>query len=89
MAPADERPPVGAARWVILVAREHAELYEHLRRAFANDAKVQVLLDRREDESRNPPWVNAQLRKEGVVLIRVALDVLEPTTRRREPDGGA
>jgi hypothetical protein len=78
---------VGAARWVILVAREHADLYQHLRRAFQSDAKVQVLLDRREDESRNPPWVNAQLRKEGVVLIRVALDALEPTTPRREPDG--
>ena len=88
MATADERPPVGGSRWVILVAREHADLYEHLRRAFASDVKVQVLMDRREDEARNPPWVNDQLRKEGVVLIRVALDVLEPTTPRREPDGG-
>jgi hypothetical protein len=68
---------MGDARWVILVAREHADLFEHLCRAFAGDAKVQVMLDRREDESRNPQWVNDQLRKEGVVLIRVALDMHE------------
>jgi hypothetical protein len=69
----DSEPPRGA-HWVILVAREHAELYEHLCRAFFGDAKVQVALDRRGDESRNPGWVKEQLRKDGVVIIRVPED---------------
>ena len=81
----EAKPPPGRSRWVILVGREHTDLYEHLRHAFASDAKVQVLLDRRGDESRNPPWVNDQLRKEGVVLIRVALDVAEPTAPNPDP----
>lgn len=64
-------PAPPGARWVILVSQEHAELYDHLRRAFGRDDKVQVVLDRREDHSRNPRWVTEQLLRDGVVLIRV------------------
>lgn len=70
----DAQPPQ-AARWVILVGREHAELYEHLCRAFCGDTKVRVVLDRRTDELRNPAWVTEQLRKDGVVIIRVPQDL--------------
>lgn len=70
MEPSDPAAPP-APRWVILVSQQHAELYDHLRQAFARDDKVQVVLDRREDHSRNPRWVNEQLRRDGVVLIRV------------------
>jgi hypothetical protein len=60
-----------ARRWVVLVARDESDLYEHLRRAFASDRKVQVVIDRRRDRSRNPTWVNDQLDVEGAVVIRI------------------
>ena len=59
------------ARWVILVAREETELYEHLRAAFRGDPKVRVVLDRRADDSRNSPRVNERLRNARVVVIPV------------------
>jgi len=76
--------PPRAARWVILVSHEHGELYEHLCRAFSADAKVQVVLDRRADESRNPGWVKEQLRKDGVVLIRVQDNLARPSSEHPE-----
>ena len=72
--------PAQLARWVVLVAQGHAELFEHLRRAFSGDAKVQVVLDRRANGSRTPEWVKQQLRKDGVVLIRVEQNVSPPPT---------
>jgi hypothetical protein len=59
------------ARWVILVAREEDELYEHLRAAFAGDPKVRVVLDRRTDEARNSPRINERLHTARVVIIPV------------------
>jgi hypothetical protein len=58
-------------QWVILVARDQSDLYAHLRDALRGDRKVQVTLDRRKDDSRNPPWVNERLRAHGAVVIRV------------------
>lgn len=73
---AKEHPSRGKAprrdyQWVILVARDQAELYTHLRDALQGDPKVQVTLDRRENDSRNPRWVNERLRTHGAVVIRI------------------
>jgi hypothetical protein len=58
-------------QWVILVARDQSDLYTHLRDALRGDPKVQVTLDRRDNDSRNPPWVNKRLRTSGAVVIRI------------------
>jgi hypothetical protein len=60
--------------WVILVARDQRDLYAHLRAALRGDPKVHVTLDRRQDDSRNPTWVNERLRTHGAVVIRVRDD---------------
>ena len=57
-------------RWLIVVARGQADLYTHLVQAFSRDAKVRVILDRREDDSRNSPQVAHRLRTHGAVIIR-------------------
>ena len=59
-----------AAQWLILVARDQADLYGHLVRAFSRDDKVQILLDRRRDYSRNPPGMEERLRIHGAAVIR-------------------
>jgi len=78
MEPSDAEP-APAARWVILVGHEHAEMHEHLCRAFLGDAKVHVILERRADDSRNPSWVKERLRKDGGVIIRVPDDLARPS----------
>ena len=59
-----------SAQWLILVARDQADLYGHLVRAFARDDKVQILMDRRKDYSRNPPGMEERLRIHGAAVIR-------------------
>jgi len=59
-----------AAQWLILVARDQADLFAHLVRAFSRDDKVQILLDRRRDYSRNPPGMAERLRTHGAAVIR-------------------
>ena len=59
-----------SAQWLILVARDQADLYGHLVRAFSRDDKVQILLDRRRDYSRNPPGMEERLRIHGAAVIR-------------------
>jgi hypothetical protein len=58
------------APWLILVARDQVDLYAHLVRAFSRDDKVQVLLDRRRDYSRNPPGTEERLRIHGAAVVR-------------------
>lgn len=65
------RAPWRDYQWVIVVARDQSELYTHLYDALRTDPKVQVTLDRRTDDSRNPPWVNERLRTHGAVVIRI------------------
>jgi hypothetical protein len=60
------------APWLILVARDQVDLYAHLVRAFSRDDKVQVLIDRRRDASRNPPGTEERLRIHGAAVIRRA-----------------
>lgn len=59
-----------AKAWLIVVARGQVELYTHLVQAFSRDRKVRVILDRRKDDSRNPPQVTHRLRTHGAVIIR-------------------
>lgn len=41
-------------QYLVVAARNHPELYGYLRRQFAGDHRVQVLLDRRYEERRRP-----------------------------------
>ena len=59
-----------AKRWLIIVARNQTDLYTHLVQAFSRDTKVRVVLDRRLDDSRNPPNITHRLRTHGAVIIR-------------------
>ena len=70
----DQRQSNGqtAKRWLIVVAREQADLFDHLVQAFSRDGKVRVILDRRKDDSRNSPHVAHRLRTHGAVIIRQA-----------------
>lgn len=69
--PSGVKAPRRDYQWVILVARDQADLYRHLRDALRSDPKVQVMLDRRKDDSRNPEWINERLRTHGAVVIRI------------------
>jgi len=55
--------------WIVLVARDQPELLAHLARAFARDAKVEIVMDRRKDYSRNPPGMEDRLRTHGAAVI--------------------
>jgi hypothetical protein len=73
---ADTLEPVGstsseaAGQWVVLVARNQPDLLEHLETAFATDEKVQIVIDRRSDYSRNPPGLEERLRIHGAAVVR-------------------
>ena len=58
------------AQWLILVAKDQSDLYGRLVRAFSRDDKVQILMDRRKDYSRNPPGMEERLRIHGAAVIR-------------------
>jgi len=58
------------AQWIILVARDQPDLYEHLERAFSHDDKVAVVMDRRRDYSRNRPGLESRLRTHGAAVVR-------------------
>ena len=65
----DVRAAGEAKRWLVVVARGQTELYAHLVQAFATDDKVRVIVDRRQDDTRNSPQVAHRLRTHGVVII--------------------
>lgn len=84
----DARP-----RQIILVARDRERLFEYIRRAFAGNETVEVLLDRRTGERRRSPGsrlperrrgdrrrqdVSSQLRGLGWAIVAV-----DPTATRR------
>lgn len=69
MAQPDVRAAGEAKRWLVVVARGQTELYAHLVQAFATDDKVRVIVDRRQDDSRNSPQIAHRLRTHGVVII--------------------
>ena len=43
---------IGTPRWLIVVRRDRPELYENLRQSFELDARVRVILDRRQADRR-------------------------------------
>lgn len=54
------------AELLFVVARERSDLYEHLRRAFADTPAVEIILDRRRGERRQlqtPPPVERRQRE--------------------------
>jgi hypothetical protein len=61
--------PKGAARWLILVAADQRELYDHLREVLEGDQLIEVVLDRRRNPGRSPGWLREQLRLQGAVVI--------------------
>ena len=61
--------PYGTARWLILVAANQKELYDHLREALRGDHLIEVALDRRKNPARTPAWLREQLRLQGAVVI--------------------
>ena len=68
--PSRARAAGSLMQWVILVARDQPDLFAHLLGAFARDDKVEVVLDRRKDYSRNPPGLEERLRIHGAAVIR-------------------
>ncbi len=68
--PLDRRTSGDKAHWIILVARDQPDLLAHLVRAFANDNKVEIIMDRRKDYSRNPPGMEDRLRIHGAAVIK-------------------
>jgi len=68
--PLDRRTSGDKAHWIILVARDQPDLLAHLARAFARDNKVEVIMDRRKDYSRNPPGMEDRLRTHGAAVIK-------------------
>ena len=61
---------VSPAQWLVLVARDQPDLFTHLLRAFARDDKVEIVIDRRKDYSRNPPGMEDRLRTHGAAVIK-------------------
>lgn len=70
MAQPEKQAAGQARRWLVIVGRGQTDLYAHLLQAFARDDKVRVILDRRKDDSRNPPQIAHRLRTHGAVIIR-------------------
>lgn len=69
-APLDRRESADTDHWIILVARDQPELLAHLVRAFASDSKVEIIMDRRRNYSRNPPGMEDRLRIHGAAVIK-------------------
>jgi hypothetical protein len=46
--------PVAPSRWLVVVQREHGDLYQHLEKRFHEIRSVHVLFDRRQGERRRP-----------------------------------
>ena len=61
-----------SVQWIVLVARDQPALHAHLTRAFSRDQKVEIVLDRRKDDRRNPAWLEDRLRAQGAAVLRRA-----------------
>jgi len=72
-----EQKPKSAARaggLLFVVSRDAVDRYEDLRRVFARDARVTVILDRRSGERRKTPSVRAAGRRRAERRSRPAID---------------
>jgi len=61
--------PGQTPRWLILVAADQKELYDHLSKALRDDPVIEVVLDRRKNPGRVPAWLREQLRSQGAAVI--------------------
>jgi hypothetical protein len=59
-------------KYVILVARDQADLREHLRKAFAADDKVRIVEASEADASKHSEKIARRLRIHGAVILRAA-----------------
>ena len=66
----ERRTRTDAVQWIVLVARDQPALHAHLTRAFCRDQKVEIVLDRRKDNRRNPAWLEDRLRLQGAAVLR-------------------
>ncbi len=57
-------------RWVILVARDQADLREHLREAFVKDQNVRVIEASEADEPKHSEKISRGLRLRGAAILR-------------------
>jgi len=58
----------------VLAKDNRQKLYEHVKRAFSDNATVDVILDRRNAESRNVNRANAPDRRRGDHRLRLDID---------------
>ena len=70
MEPRSAETTAAESSYLIVVARDQPDVYVHLLEAFFGDRKVDVFMDRRKDDSRNPPTVNERLRTHGAAVLR-------------------
>jgi hypothetical protein len=59
-------------KYVILVARDQADLREHLRKAFAADDKVRIVEASEADAPKHSEKIAPRLRIHGAVILRAA-----------------
>jgi hypothetical protein len=59
-------------KYVILVARNQADLREHLRKAFAADDKVRIVEASEADAPKHSEKIARRLRIHGAVILRAA-----------------
>ena len=71
--PPRHRRDTPRSRHLIIVARNRAKLYEHLKRAFAGNDTVQVILDRRVGERRQSTAGKTPERRRGDRRARPAI----------------
>ena len=64
------RTRTDAVQWIVLVSRDQPALHAHLTRAFCRDQKVEIVLDRRKDDRKNPAWLDDRLRMQGAAVLR-------------------
>jgi hypothetical protein len=69
-APANRRPAKHHSTWLIVVARSQLELLEHLKRAFAGDPTIEIVMDRRRDSARTSHRLRELLEANGAVALR-------------------
>jgi hypothetical protein len=66
--------PKALAKQMLVVARDRENLYGYLKRAFASNPTVEVVLDRRRTERRNADRARTPERRRGDCRVRLDID---------------
>jgi hypothetical protein len=69
-----EEPSPRAAKQILVIARDRQKLYEYVRRAFAGNPTVEVVLDRRRGERRTADRPGAPDRRRGDRRLRLEVE---------------